>query len=59
MVSNAFQDLDVDEISTNFFSDRSNPNTGRVKMFQQQLEEIDMNPDRPGALRQRDQTQDE
>jgi len=59
MVSNAFQDLDVDEISTHFFSERSNPDTGRVRLLQEQLEEIDMHPDRPGALRQRDEAQDQ
>ncbi|PVH75179.1 hypothetical protein DL98DRAFT_658308 [Cadophora sp. DSE1049] len=53
------EDLDVDEISTNFFSDRTNPDTGRVRLLQEVIEEIDSDPDRPGALRQRDEAQDE
>ncbi|KAH7323547.1 hypothetical protein BKA65DRAFT_70778 [Rhexocercosporidium sp. MPI-PUGE-AT-0058] len=53
------EDFDSDEVSRTFFSDRKNPNTCRVKQLKEMLDEIESDPERPGALRQRDDAQDE
>ncbi|KAG4437321.1 hypothetical protein IFR05_007217 [Cadophora sp. M221] len=53
------EDIDGDEISQKFFSSRRNPNTGRVKQLKETIDDIECNPERPGALRQRDEAQDE
>ncbi|KAL5315379.1 hypothetical protein ACEPPN_016246 [Leptodophora sp. 'Broadleaf-Isolate-01'] len=59
LVCTRSEDIDSDEISKEFFSSRRNPNTGRVKQLKETIDDIECNSERPGALRQRDEAQEE
>ncbi|KAL2063118.1 hypothetical protein VTL71DRAFT_6190 [Oculimacula yallundae] len=53
------EDFDVDEIIDKFYSDRRLPDTRKVARLREKLDEIESEPERPGALQRRDECQNE
>jgi hypothetical protein len=51
--------LDVDEIRNKFFADGKSANAAKVKILEKTIEEAEADDGRAGALRQRDNAQDE
>lgn len=53
------QDLDVDEIRRVFFNDTRNPDSEKVKLLEKQIQELDSNDEKPGALREMKKAQEQ
>ncbi len=53
------QDLDTDEIKRKFFSNPRDPDSARVKLLEEKVDELEADNERQGALRQMLQVQDE
>ena len=55
----SLQDLDVDEVRKKFFADSRSENTAKVTLLERIVEEAEIDDEMEGALRRRDQAQEE
>ncbi|TVY12926.1 hypothetical protein LARI1_G009230 [Lachnellula arida] len=59
LVCTRSEDLDVDEIRRVFFNDTNDPDSAKVKLLEKQIHELEANDEKPGALREMSQAQDQ